>query len=202
MRYHSSATRPASVLGTFLLLAVLAGLPVAGECTATIFTPNLARSGETIGIQAGPGVSPRVVEEAVALWRRCANYAVGFPALVVGPGQVRTVTVEYDTTSASRACGTFRGNRIKLFAFGLDKQGRPTHCGSTALILAHELGHVLGLADARDEVGCRRHIMSDLHYENRHRRRVQDDECQAASQRWLTLSERSLLSEEPIGVAE
>ena len=180
--------------GAVVLLLIFTPAIAAAECTATTFAPNRPRSGETIGIQAGLELPAAVVEEAVGLWRQCANYGLGFPAFVSGPGEARTVTVNYHPRSESAACGRFSGNRIDLFAFSGDAGGRIRHCGPRALVLAHELGHVLGLADVRGDRTCGRHIMSDINKRNRYDRVVQDDECQAASQRWLTGSERRLLT--------
>lgn len=175
-----------------VLLALFASVPALGECTTTILAANQPRTGDTIGIEAGPGVPREVLKRAIELWQRCPNYGLGFPAFVEGRGQARTIRVEYHPRSRATACGRFWGNQINLYAFAAREKGRIRHCGSMTLILAHELGHVLGLADGSGEATCREDIMSDIFEVNRYERRVGDAECQAASQRWLTRYEREL----------
>ena len=58
-----------------------------------------------------------------------------------------------------------------------------------AHILAHALGHVLGLDDAPDSVSPSRSIMSDISTAGAMSLTVQRDECNAAGHRWITIRE-------------
>jgi hypothetical protein len=178
-----------AVSSSLAALLVLAPEAVLADCTTTILGTGRPHQGDTIGIEA-PGVPPEAVEGAVDLWQQCPEYGLDFPAFVTGRGEARTITVRCHPQSESTACATFVGNRIDLFSFAVDERGKRRPCGPRKLLLAHELGHVLGLADARGEGSCTRNIMSDIFKTNRSRRWVHEEECRAAGLRWLTQVEQ------------
>ena len=183
-------------------LAAIAHLSLSGvaaatdSCTSRLLHTRKAHPGDLIELKAAPGLPKKLISKAVAVWEQCSNYGVGFPAFVrdaepfavVTP--VRSLTVQYHWLSGSSACGRFRGHEIHVYAFALNAAGQEVHCGSPVLVLAHELGHVLGLADGDEDEICREHIMAQIEASTRYRRRVHESECQVASQRWLTAAER------------
>ncbi|HVT57734.1 MAG TPA: hypothetical protein VHR45_04985 [Thermoanaerobaculia bacterium] len=60
-------------------------------------------------------------------------------------------------------CGSTVGNVINVYQFRIGRMtGRPEYCGSGGFeqIVAHELGHWLGLADSFDDVYCGSDIMA------------------------------------------
>ena len=179
----------------FVLLSLVAATASAGECTSTILTNTRGRPGDLIELRAKGKLPKGVLAEAVALWEECPGYGLGFPAFVTEPREVppmpvRTLTVEYHPRSESPVCGRFFGNEIHLYAFARDDRGRVRHCGAPELLLAHELGHVLGLADAGREAACREHVMAHVDELNRGDRRVRPSECETAGLCWQTAAER------------
>lgn len=170
------------------LLWIAAARPAAAQvCTA--IDSSAIYLGDRIGVELVGPLHRRVLEEALDEWRRCANYGTGFPAFGDGPGD-RSVTVRYRPGAVGRGhCGSFERSEIVLYDQMIDDQGRRVGCGSLALNLAHELGHVLGLADAPTDGGCERTVMSWITPRNAFKRGVASAECQAAGQAWLTRSE-------------
>ena len=73
-----------------------------------------------------------------------------------------------------------------LYAETADSGGRTLHCGDLTQNLAHELGHVLGLAHV-DGRNCPAQIMGMV--DLRSSREVSSAECTAAGAAWLTYSE-------------
>jgi hypothetical protein len=142
----------------------------------------------TIALETDPGLPPRVVASAIALWSACANYGSGFPRLVAGTLGTRVIRVEPVSTPQGRRCGSFEASTIRLYPVALE-DGRPVPCLPPDRILAHEIGHALGLADAPARSECRDHIMAQSFEPHAPGRRVQPSECQAVGQHWLTPDE-------------
>lgn len=161
----------------------------AGTCTATK-SQGMAL-GEAIGIEAAPGLPRRLVADAIALWSACANYGAGFPRLVAGSHGSRVIRVEQVRGVEGRRCGSFTANTIRVHAFARDGD-RLVPCQSAERILAHEIGHALGLADAPDLPGCRGYIMAGAFDPRGGGRRVHPSECQVVGQRWLTPEEHQV----------
>ncbi|HVS16445.1 MAG TPA: hypothetical protein VMV46_21225 [Thermoanaerobaculia bacterium] len=184
----SSPTARALAVGLHLLLA----LAPAGARESACHQPPAARpvAGDTIGLVAAPGTDGALIDQAIALWSGCSNYRSDFPALVRGADATATVFVEVATgNSGSKRCGFFRGRTITLYRWARTSRRTVRGCGSLALNLAHELGHVLGLADAAEHPWCSARIMADLERDNLFRRAVSAEECRLAGARWLTLAE-------------
>ncbi len=130
-----------------------------------------------------------LVREGIAFWQSCINYAKGFPAITDRAPASRLVQVELRRSSSTNRCGSFRGRTITLYVYATQTNGTRVRCPSPARNLAHEIGHVLGLADAPSAPLCKERIMSVLRDGNGERRAVGNDECQAAGHRWLTPQE-------------
>ena len=162
------------------------------RCQSRLLHTRKAHPADLIQLRSTPGVPSWLIPEAVAAWERCSNYGVGFPAFVAEghpldvTTPVRSLTVRFLRRSGSSACGRFRGHEVHVRA--VNARGEEVHCGSPVLILAHELGHVLGLADADEDATCHEQIMAQIQGSNR--RRVHESECETASQRWLTTAEQ------------
>ena len=146
---------------------------------------------DSIGLVAAKGTPNGLLEGAVESWRTCRQYGRDFPRFVVGATGTRTVEVEYvHGSSGARSCGSFQRRKIKLFGSALDPSGRPRRCGDPATILAHELGHVLGLVDQYGSGSCSSHIMSQTPPAGRDRRRVEPAECATVAARWAMEADR------------
>ena len=99
-----------------------------------------------------------------------------------------------------------RHNGIEVFRTVLDHNRRVLGCGSLAENLAHELGHLLDLADGGRDRVCQSSVMGSLYAwkldsKRRRPRSVPLGACQAVSHRWLTWEElaarASLLDDQP-----
>jgi hypothetical protein len=186
-----------------LLVAAETGLEARNAVDGAIGCSTLRAGppvvGDVIGLASdGPG-STRLIEEALAAWRSCANYAADFPRLLVvdsaapqGKTPIPTSLLQVRLipgNSGNQRCGIFRGRTIVLYVSALTSSGEVRSCGSMALNLAHELGHALGLGDSDDVAACDGTIMADLSSRNIFRRAVSAEECRLAGRRWLTFAE-------------
>jgi hypothetical protein len=165
------------------------GLEGRSECTVTKGTDTTL--GETIALEPGPAVPPRLVEAAIELWAACANYGTGFPRLVRSDSGSRVIRVERAAAPVGTRCGAFAASTIQIHGIARDG-ARAVPCAAPERILAHEIGHALGLADAPPVPWCRDHIMAQAFAVHDSGRRVQPAECQAVGQRWLTVEEHEL----------
>ena len=182
------------------LAAGAAALPADGGETCTAARTERVDALSTIGIEP-VDFPPRLAAvplAAAALWNEAPCAAAGRPRFVAGGGD-RTLVVRWiagASTSSEGVCGAFAGREIRLYAFARDPfDGRLLHCGESARlveILAHELGHALGLFDQRAPE-CRGRIMGQLVRRGDGSiaaRSVHAEECAAAASRFLTLAER------------
>jgi hypothetical protein len=139
------------------------------------------------------------VAEAAALWNGAPCATAGRPRFLLGAGGERTIRVRrvagFDD-DARGVCASFARGEIRLFAFArVPGGGEPVPCvGRERLveIVAHELGHVLGLADQRAPE-CAGAIMGQLVRARSGEiapRRITAAECRAVERRLLTLAER------------
>lgn len=187
--------------------AEVEGTPIpehAGGCAA--LRPGKTTLGEVIAVTAASRLADPILEEAVAVWRQCANYGHDFPFLEARraddeapAGRLRaTSSLEVRVESGlglTGRCGEFRGRTITLYPSARTSSGRVKSCGSLALNLAHELGHALGLGDGARGPACERGIMAGVSSRNGHLRAVTAEECRLVGSRWLTFAERRPESE-------
>jgi hypothetical protein len=153
--------------GELMLAAVLAVLDAGAQCS--VFSHNYGGRpwpGSSIGVLAGEGVSKADIVDAIAIWERgCdALYAAGrIPLLLANYPGARMVRVDLDAkvSPVSGVCGTFNAASIRIWRFTI-RAGKVQSCGPVARLIAHELGHVLGLGDAPELRQCCNHIMSPI----------------------------------------
>jgi hypothetical protein len=96
------------------------------------------------------------LDRAIAMWRGCPQYGVGFPqvARVEGrpspdPEDRQRAPRWIEVTISERPgreshCGVFRGRSIVVYRRTYSADGDPRHCKGLVENLAHEIGHALG----------------------------------------------------------
>jgi hypothetical protein len=151
---------------------------------------NGISSGDVLNIS---GVSSDMIASAIGYWSGpCPGYGTSFPSMTAGGSGGIPVTVTHtsgNSTLATGSCGrtTFSlqgpGNtvisaNVQLF----DRQSNGVECNLSDT-LAHELGHVLGLADNSTST-CVGRIMGGRPPGGT--RTVASDDCIVAGQRWTT----------------
>lgn len=165
----------------------------ADECSQS--NSNGISSGDVLNIA---GVSSTEVNTAIGYWSGgCLGYGRSFPSMSAGGSGGVAVSVTHHTgtsTLASGSCGrtTFTlqgpGNTVTSANIDLwDRQGNGVDCVLTDT-LAHELGHVLGLAD-NDTSACVGRIMGGRPPGGT--RSVSSSDCIVAGQRWWTSNDTS-----------
>ena len=153
--------------GALILAALLAAPDAGAQCS--VFSLNYGGRpwpGGAIGVFAGEGISAGEIEDAIEIWERgCdALYAAGrIPRLLANRPGDRSVRIELDAKVSPRegVCGVFNAATIKVWGFA-QRHGKVKSCGPVARLIAHELGHVLGLGDAPPDRQCCNHIMSPI----------------------------------------
>lgn len=159
----------------------------ASECTTVRASQRLAEG--SIGFVPDDSVPEALVDEAIDRWAVCSNYGDDFPTLSsVDGAPLYEVRLEKEHP-IDQVCGSFRGRTITLYSWTRDRLGKRVSCGPMDLVLAHEMGHALGLLDSPPSGSCQTRIMSHVVLRNRLLRRVREDECQAVGQRWLSAVE-------------
>jgi hypothetical protein len=145
----------------------------------------------------------QVAEAAIERWQRCDEYSIAFPRFVLGAGQGRIVEIVIeDGLPGLGDCGSFVGDVITIYRRALVDNERILICPKPDRILAHELGHVLGLRDMDAQRGCPSFIMSEVAAGRPPLQRVAKDECRAVDRKWMTSHERdSDTSTDQVGIA-
>ncbi len=171
----------------------------AALCTAARSDRIDALSSIELRAEGFPPQLDDVTADAAALWNSAPCNAADRPRFLLGAPGDRTLLVHWNeglTAAAAGVCGSFSGNEIHLYAFARDPgSGGLERCGDRARlveVLAHELGHALGLYDQRSSP-CAERIMGQLVRRadgSIAARRVHAEECRAVGQRFLTLEER------------
>jgi hypothetical protein len=131
----------------------------------------------------------RLVEDAIDRWQRCDEYATAFPRFVIGDGRGRRVKIYIDHELPGKGhCGTFVGDTIVVHTRARHNE-RLVRCPPSDRVLAHELGHVLGLRDVGDSQFCPTFIMSEVVEGRPPLQAVGGAECRAVDRRWMTSAE-------------
>lgn len=149
-----------------LAMMTLASVPASPQCAQ--FSPNYPGSpwpGESVGVLAGAGVHAGQISGAIKIWYRCCGDHFddqALPALLANQVGTRTILVRRQATSPLPGqCGKFSGHTIIVYSFA-KLHGSRFQCGAAERVIAHELGHVLGLADAPATPLCRDNIMAGI----------------------------------------
>jgi hypothetical protein len=140
------------------------------------------------------GLTNADVQAAAAYWN-CPGYSSYIPSFQVGISggvPVFVVRVSGRSTLPSGSCGLFDPDVVNghlesatITVWTIQGDGQACESADT---LAHEFGHLLGLADASDPFGqCLGHIMGG--HGTGFSRTVQQDDCQMADQQWNTTYE-------------
>ncbi len=179
--------RPASCLAVLLAAA---GELAAQQGTCVSEPVRGPVHGDSVRLFLDPEIPSPAVVRALAAWANCPEYGWGFPALQLTGEGTRELWLDFDPRATGEGrCGAFTGRRIVLFARMRTATGEVLPCGALDANLAHELGHALGLADARGP-GCRHHAMASID-RRRGDRRPQPAECAALDRHWSTWRERT-----------
>jgi hypothetical protein len=145
----------------------------------------------------------QVAEAAIERWERCDEYSIAFPRFVVGAGRGRIVEVQIESRVPGLGnCGSFVGDTITIYRRARVDNEQILICPKPDRILAHELGHVLGLRDMDAQRGCPSFIMSEVAPGRPALQRVARDECRAVDRKWMTSHERDgNTSADQVGIA-
>jgi RNA polymerase sigma-70 factor (ECF subfamily) len=162
---------------------------ISPETCAGLKTDSPQRGDEIVLLPDAPILAP-VTEGAIESWRRCEGYATAFPRFVVGEGQGPHVAVRLDERIPGPGyCGVFAGKVIILHRRARVGE-RIVACPPLDRVLAHELGHVLGLRDVDHPSSCQSFMMSGIVESLPLPRRAASAECGAVSRKWVTSQER------------
>jgi hypothetical protein len=178
------------LLGLVFFLANLGTtLRLDAQCASVMYNSN--DTGDIIRLD-GVTVSASQMNAAANYWAACPAYGQGFPQFTTDNVSAGiTVTVVY-VGGAGEACGlatllSGTSFRVELWDQGHDTAGNLYTCNVTDT-LAHELGHVLDLANS----SCSGYIMgpAPLSIVNGHEvagtRSVASQECTTVTDRWTT----------------
>jgi hypothetical protein len=159
------------------------------QCASVMF--NGSDTGDLINLE-GISISTSQMNAAANYWAACPSYGQGFPRFTTsGVSAAIAVTVAY-IGGVGQNCGlatplSSTSFRVELWDQGHDTSGNLYSCNVTDT-LAHELGHVLDLANS----SCPGYIMgpSPLSFMNGHEvagtRSVAPQECTTVTDRWTT----------------
>jgi hypothetical protein len=141
------------------------------------------------------GFTSSDIQAAAGYWT-CPGYAGYIPSFGIGVSGGVPVTVVRragNSTATGGGCGRFtpdvvNGHLESAVIEVWTNQANGNSCEPLTDSIAHEFGHLLGLADAPDPLGqCLGHIMGSRVQD--FTRTVQADDCQVADQKWETTNE-------------
>ena len=190
----------ANLFHTILICATVATtIPNSGiaarRCLTTCKLGAPVKISSAIRLEVERGFPTDLLHEAIALWETCPTYGSGFPRFITeGEGDF-IYTLRFESKRPCGACCAYiRGDEITVFTSVRDAQGHIHSCGSLAENLAHELGHLLDLADAGGDSACQTSVMGSLSTwkldsKKRRPRSLHESVCQIVDDRWLTWEE-------------
>lgn len=175
----------APILLIFALnLTPSAGAPAGGAtCTATKATSGAHV--ETIGVHASLDVPAGTLQQAFEIWDHCRDFGFEMPEFSNGAMTSQRLVVRYHRAGKIVGhCGMIQGSLVTVFAFAYDERGKAFSCGPPAVVLAHEIGHFLGLLDSPAHRACRNHLMAAVPPHNAGERTVDREICAAVNTLW------------------
>ena len=185
-----------------LTLCLLGLGPLIAQDCSVPDTRLSTSSGAAFNLTA-TGFSLSDLETGIDYWSGCSGYGTDIPLLQMGgsggvPISVTSVTGR--STGGGGGCGESRidnssgritGGTITVWT----QQADGTSCAPLTDVIAHELGHFLGLTDV-ENTGCIGHIMG--HRNVGDTRSVQGDDCEVADAMWQVPGEVERTSPSPI----
>ena len=142
------------------------------------------------------GIDSSVITTAIGYWSGgCPGFGTSFPSMTAGGSGGIPVTVIHHSGTSTLGSGSCGQTTPRMQAPGYsvtsatidlwDRQGNGVDCNLSDT-LAHELGHVLGLAD-NSTSACIGHIMGGR--PSGGTRSVSSADCTVAGQQWLTTND-------------
>ena len=186
---RGAATRTALTCCLILICGYAASVPAFG-CPRPRSTQYFA---DTILLTHAEDVPAALVDTAISFWALCPGYGHDFPRFIRGNrgetyGSSRVVEIVLGgRNDESDACAFFQGSQIVLYSEARTELGTPMVCRERVANLAHELGHVLGLAHTAR--GLRDPIMGSVPRAGRLARSVSAHDCSAVGFGWVTTVE-------------
>jgi hypothetical protein len=182
-----------------LILATLAAVPLAAVDCSTPFSILTGSYGSTLNLSVS-GFSNTDVQTSIGYWSGCAGYGSEFPTLTIGGSSGIPVSVRFIngvSTASNGGCGvtqrTGSNNRVTSATIDVWTQQNNGVACNPIDTLAHEFGHLFGLANALDPA-CVGHIMGARPPGGT--RTVAEDDCAVANEMWTTPAE--VPSPEPV----
>ncbi len=158
---------------------------VVTEARCAELTTEANRWADEIVLLPVDAPTTRIAEAAIDRWERCEEYEIAFPRFVLGSGNGRRVRVDIEERLPGLGyCGFFVGKTITIHRRVLVDNERILNCPPSDRILAHELGHVLGLRDVEAPQGCPTFIMSEVVGSRPPLQKVGREEGRAVDRKW------------------
>jgi hypothetical protein len=173
---------------------------VSDESCVELFNETIRDADDIVLLPVGAAMV-RAATDAIERWRRCDEYESAFPRFVIGEGQGRRVKIHIEGVPGPGYCGSFVGDVITLYRLARVDSNRIITCPAADRLLAHELGHVLGLRDIEAPRGCPTYMMSEVVERRPTLQRVGKDECRAVDRKWVTSQERDVVAARQVASA-
>lgn len=184
------------------LPTALVALAVTAAALSPVFAVDCSVQDTRLAFQSGSafnitmsGFSSFDVQTSIDYWSGCPGYGPYIPPFEFGGSDglpVSIVRVSGNSTSLGGGCGETALNRdsygqiTSATVSVWTNQSNGASCAPLTDSLAHEFGHLLGLADATDP-SCIGHIMGARNAGGT--RTVGSDDCAVADNMWTTSSE-------------
>jgi hypothetical protein len=189
-RSRSWPANIAKLIVTYIFYFARAGLAV--DCSVPDARFNVSE-GSYFSVTMD-GISSFDVQTSINYWSSCQAYGTGMPTFEFGAaGGIPVRVVRIDGRSPQErggTCGVTSYGSMGVIASATVTVWTQDQNGNTCDpidSLAHEFGHVLGLADVGD-LSCSGHIMGRA-FGDGSRRTVSGDDCAMADGMWSTRSE-------------